>query len=153
MKTRKQYLLNELKEWAVLLWTYPQTILGYILVAITGAEPMYMTIRNKQYKYYLAKRFNKTWSGVSLGDYIVFSKEEFIDEINVRHEYGHYTQSIILGPLYLIVIGLPSVLGNLWDRIIHRSWSCLDRIVWYYTQPHEHWADKIAGITLEDRGV
>ena len=153
MKTKKQYLLSEIKDWLIVVWTLLQSLLGLFLVIITGAKPMYMTIRNKQYKFYIARRFNKTWSGVSLGDYIVFSLEEFADEINVRHEYGHHKQSLMLGPLYLIVIGLPSLLGNLWDKFAHTNWSCLDRIVWYYTQPHEHWADSLAGINLEDRGV
>ena len=153
MKKNNEYLLNELKDWIIVLWTLIQSTIGLLLVVVTGAEPMYMTIKNKQYKYYIAKRFNNTWTGVSLGEYIVFAKHEFVDEINVRHEYGHHTQSLILGPLYLILIGIPSFIGNIWDRIAHKNWSCLDRIAWYYTQPHEHWADSFADITLEDRGV
>lgn len=153
MKTKKQYLLNEFKEWVIVFWTFIQSLIGMILVAVTGAQESKITINGKDYKFYLAKRLNNTWSGVSLGDYIVFAKENFVDEINIRHEYGHQVQSMILGPLYLIIIGIPSFLGNIWDRIAHIDWSCLDRVTWYYTQPWEHWADKIAGITLEDRGV
>lgn len=149
----KQYLKNELKEWAIVLWTFIQSAIGLLLITVTGAEERKLTIGNKDYKYYLAKRFNSMWSGVSLGEYIVFAKDNFVDEINIRHEYGHYVQSIYLGPLYLLFIGIPSVLGNIWDRTAHINWSCLDRITWYYTQPWEHWADTIAGITLEDRGV
>ena len=35
--------------------------------------------------------------------------EELSDRLLV-HEYGHTVQSLLLGPLYLIVIGIPSVL-------------------------------------------
>lgn len=29
-------------------------------------------------------------------------------EKTIKHEYGHQLQSYILGPLYLLIIGLPS---------------------------------------------
>lgn len=153
MKKYSNFLLDTLKEWFFIIWTAPQELLGSIVSVVVGAEEHEYKIDDKTYVYYLAKRFNNTWSGVSLGDYIIFAKGNFVDDINVRHEYGHQIQSLILGPLYLIVIGLPSFIGNIWDRVIHKNWSCLDRVAWYYTQPHEHWADKIGGITLEDRGV
>lgn len=154
MKQLLNSIWQGLKFWFLAVWTFLQDLIGFFLTVIVKAEEYTFTdSKGKKYTYYLAKRLNNTWTGVSLGDYIVFAKDEFVDEINIRHEYGHQKQSFILGPLYLIIIGIPSFLGNIWDRITHKNWSCLDRIVWYYTQPHEHWADKIAGITLEDRGV
>lgn len=153
MKKFSSYFLNELKSWFLDAWTLLQNLFGAILVLVTGAKKYEFKAHDKTYCYWLATRFNNSWSGVSLGDFIVFAKDNFVDEISVRHKYGHRTQSFILGPLYLIIIGFPSVLGNLWDRVVHRNWSCLDRITWYYTQPWEHWADLFAGLTLEDRGV
>lgn len=50
------------------------------------------------------------WGGVSLGAFIFVSGkrgEEWARAAAV-HEYGHTIQSLILGPLYLLVIGLPS---------------------------------------------
>lgn len=38
-----------------------------------------------------------------------YSKEELAERLLV-HEYGHTIQSMILGPLYLIIIGIPSTL-------------------------------------------
>ena len=46
---------------------------------------------------------------VSLGLFVFVQDERFLD-----HEYGHCLQSLILGPLYLPVIGLPSLI---WCRL------------------------------------
>lgn len=57
--------------------------------------------------------------GVSLGLFIFIPKQravrrsvspEEVKERLVVHEYGHSVQSLILGPLYLPVIGLPSII-------------------------------------------
>ncbi len=50
------------------------------------------------------------WGGVSLGMFIFVNHkrgEEWSKPATV-HEYGHTIQSLILGPLYLFVVGLPS---------------------------------------------
>ena len=62
-------------------------------------------------------------SSISLGLFVFVSAEPFFvkkfkgqipaEELSRRllvHEYGHTVQSLILGPLYLIVIGIPSAL-------------------------------------------
>ncbi len=64
----------------------------------------------------------KSKSSVSLGKFIFLSDDPFffyeeqkkkysLEEFNEQllvHEYGHTIQSLILGPLYLLVIGAPS---------------------------------------------
>ena len=49
----KQYLKNELKEWAIVFWTFIQSTIGLLLIVVTGAEERKLTIGNKDYKYYL----------------------------------------------------------------------------------------------------
>ena len=62
-------------------------------------------------------------SSMSLGLFVFVTSEPYfapkyegqisVDELSERllvHEYGHTIQSLILGPLYLIVIGIPSAL-------------------------------------------
>ena len=45
---------------------------------------------------------------ITLGNYVFVSiNSEY--RITVKHELGHTIQSKILGPLYLIVIGIPSI--------------------------------------------
>lgn len=51
----------------------------------------------------------KLRSGMSLGMFLFVPEGRYGDGFLV-HEFGHTIQSLILGPLYLPVIGLPSVL-------------------------------------------
>ena len=59
----------------------------------------------------------------------------------IKHEYGHTLQSKILGPLYLFVIGLPSLIwaGCFEDYRKENKISYYD----FYT---EKWADKLGGV-------
>ena len=118
------------------IWQQPQNLVGWLLTRrsksklITGTEEDPFTI------YFYKKFFN---SGVSLGDYIILARNNR-NYKTVYHEHGHQKQSRMLGPLYLIVIGLPSLLGNIYSRIFHKSYE------WYYKQPWEAWADKLGGV-------
>ena len=80
-------------------------------------------------------------SAMSLGDYLFVSPMS--SQKSIQHECGHSKQSDILGPLYLIVIGIPSLLNN----IIHCLCSKIG-IKWnYYSFYTESWANKLVGIT------
>ena len=67
---------------------------------------------------------------------ILFSrgKKSCLTGLNKIEFYGTNKK---FGPLYLIIIGLPSAIGNL----IHRKFK-FD----YYKQPWEAWADKLGGV-------
>ncbi len=56
------------------------------------------------------------------------------------HEYGHTIQSVYLGPLFSLVIGLPS---TMWARVptFHRMRH--DRQISYYSLFCERWANKL----------
>ena len=83
-------------------------------------------------------------SGASLGHFIVL--KPYHDLVtDVRHEYGHVVQSRIFGPLYLIVIGIPSAINNLRSR---RSFVVAKN---YYNMYPENWADKLGGVTRTNR--
>ena len=64
----------------------------------------------------------------------------------IRHEQGHQKQSLYLGWLYLIIIGIPSFCGNIFDRLFHRKWDVSKRYDWYFSQPWEKWADELGGV-------
>lgn len=55
---------------------------------------------------------NKNWGGISLGIFIIMSgsRDEKWIKNTMIHEYGHTIQSLILGPLYLFLIGIPSLI-------------------------------------------
>lgn len=132
MKVTKDQVFTVVK-W---IWQFPQNIIGFIL--------------SRGYYCYVAGAYWKSgWNmpGVSLGDYIIMDKETMLysDKV-VLHEKGHQKQSLMFGPLYLLVIGLPSVVRNLWDRIAHRNWSTVKRMYWYYDGFPENWADKLGGV-------
>ena len=97
-------------------WGFPQTILGLIVFLIN--------INNKHYIYHGAVvTERKAPSSVSLGLFVFTTinpmkdkrKENKIPDNELKnrllvHEYGHTIQSLIFGPLYLIVMGIPSTL-------------------------------------------
>jgi hypothetical protein len=97
-------------------------------------------------KVYLHDNFG---GGISLGYYshidydATMHKHGYMNvamETTIRHEvFGHGTQSKWLGPLYLPLIGLPSIIHCAIFVALGRKWN-------YYGFYTEKWADKIAGI-------
>lgn len=67
----------------------------------------------------------------------IFINPNTDDSSIIRHEYGHRIQSYILGPLYLLVIYLPSYLHYKWFTTQNKSWDE------YYDFITEKWADKL----------
>ena len=126
------------KLFKILLYIHqlPQNILG--LLVLFFINPMKGT-REFEYVSYSSGYF-----GVSLGNYIIFGSGPGT-ETSYKHEYGHHIQSLYLGWLYLFVIGIPSALGNIWDRIAHKNWTNMQRVTWYYSRFPEKWAQKLGG--------
>lgn len=136
-----------MKKALLFLWQFPQNLLGLAVIAVTGAKKIEYKESVRDYSGYVARRLNKSWSAVSLGEYRIFKTVKHLEWNNCRmHEEGHSKQSRRLGWLYLIIIGLPSILGNIYDRIFHGKWSVLDRQKWYYSLPWEAQADKMGGV-------
>ena len=115
------------------LWQLPQELTGWLmLVAYLRKGKISRTI---PYESSMVFRIREMNGGLSLGRYI------FVNMLNfdlVRHEYGHSRQSKILGPLYLLVIGLPSLI---WFKMYRQMWK--KSYYWFYT---ERWADYLGGI-------
>ena len=91
-----------------ILWQLPQNLVGLLIKIICKAS-LYTTYKDaKVYTW-------KLRSGISLGQFIFLPyKDESVDNFyvqqNIKHEYGHCVQSKYLGLLYLLVIGLPSLI-------------------------------------------
>lgn len=116
---------------ALYLWQLPQNLLALLVKKFLKAEK-----RGTDYYLFLSR----TFSSVSLGDYIFINfNQQTMNTIN--HEKGHQKQSRYLGWLYLIVIGIPSVCGNLWNRWFHKDWTVMQKQLWYYELPWEKSAD------------
>ena len=131
------------------LWQLPQNLIGFIYSRFGKKCSVYYNIdgKVKLYTWYFVPCFR---AGVSLGQYIILDPlyKELAPECHIsslNHETGHSIQSKYLGPVYLLVVGIPSAIRNIWDRLFHKNWTSYQRIVWYYKGYPEHWADKLGG--------
>lgn len=121
-------------------WGILQTLCGSVLYLINRKE------KHFSYKGAIVSEWNYK-SSVSLGMFIFLSKKRmFIPKYSQKellerllvHEYGHTIQSLILGPFYLFIIGLPSMI-----------WCCVPRMETYrkeknrsyYSLYTEKWAN------------
>ena len=125
------------------IWQLPQHIIAYVIMLVNCKSIKPMTNRDGILYYLVDNLFN---SGISLGNYIFLDSDGYYDYKTIKHEHGHQIQSLILGPLYLIIIGLPSIIGNIIDRIKHKYFRRHYDPDFYYKQPWEAWADKLGGV-------
>lgn len=136
-----------MKKVLLYIWQLPQNMLALILIGILSMKYGKAEVSDyKGVKYYWFKKWRR---GVSLGCYVLLGDWAYDDLATINHEWGHTRQSLFFGPLYLILIGLPSGLGNLWDSNFHdeaNGWSWERACKWYYSQPWEKWADKLGDV-------
>lgn len=125
--------MHSIKHYIEILWELPQFLIG-LLIGLFYLDKHYSYKYMKDVLIVRLKNFNK---GISLGK-IVFI-DATASERTVLHELGHSKQSKWLGPLYLIIIGIPSLLHNIIHRLSKRRWN-------YYSFYTEKWADKIMNI-------
>jgi hypothetical protein len=60
------------------------------------------------------------------------------------HEYGHTRQSEMLGPSYLLVVGIPSLSKVLYSKWYRKKYGC--KWANYFNAFPESWADKLGGV-------
>lgn len=117
-------------------WGLVQSLLGL------GLRLVYRRCRRRWMGGALAVFHDGKWGGVSLGMFL-FVPEGLDKEKETRllmHEYGHSRQSLLLGPLYLPLVGLPSFLwANLPALVRYRR----RRAIGYYDRYPENWADRL----------
>ncbi|MBQ4618184.1 MAG: hypothetical protein IJB27_07430 [Clostridia bacterium] len=127
------------------IWGLPQTVLGLVLFLIHRRAP------HRGYHGAIVT----TWSlrsSVSLGMFVFVTAEPYFyeklkddyakEDLAARllvHEYGHTIQSLILGPLYLIVMGIPSTLWGFLPCCVRRR----KRGASYFSFFTEAWANRL----------
>lgn len=118
------------------IWCLPQMLAALVLRIFTRVY--------KKEKYGNATIYYTKWKkcgSVSLGNKIFLCKYHHNDEFVKKHEYGHCKQSLILGWLYLLVIGLPSFIwANCFGKYRARTGKS------YYWLYCEKWANKLGGV-------
>jgi len=117
-------------------WGLPQTLAGAALYLAHRRD------RHFDYNGARATLWDKG-SGVSLGKFIFVPRRRdgTADGFLLEHEYGHTLQSLILGPFYLLLVGLPSLIWNnmpFFKRKRKKSGKS------YYSAPFESTANKLA---------
>ena len=131
-------------------WGLPQTLIG----------GMIYLLRNKSSREHfrgaivtISKSPRDMSLGLSLGLFIFIQRPVNVkdykatDRFLLRHEYGHTIQSLILGPLYLPVIGLPSFL---WANLPCFEHYRRQHHISYYAFYTERWANHLADKYLPD---
>lgn len=118
--------MKKLLKIILFIWELLQNIAGFLYLKLSKYKftARYFLNGNTQIKYYYAEKFP---GGLTLGEFIFTSGPQ-----HVKHESGHVIQSRILGPLYLPVIGLNSIL--------HAAFHHCKNYVHFWT---EKWAEKL----------
>lgn len=137
---------NILLFFCLCVWVLPQTILGlvvYLAACLFNRSWGY----SPEWGVFIFRRF--FGSGACFGEWIILEGDlSCVDRESVRHECGHRVQSRILGPLYLLVVGVPSIVRNVYCRLVlSKTMTVFERQLWYYTGFPELWADQLGGVT------
>lgn len=119
-----------MKRVVLYIWQLPQNLLGLLFLLFIQGEAKHIL---DGITIYYVKGFS---GGISLGKYIILGEYCMKD---VYHEFGHCIQSRILGWLYLLIVGLPSLI-HAW---LH---DCAKVGKLYYHFWTEDWADSLVGI-------
>lgn len=93
----------------LIVWQLPQVVLGAI-TSIVFMPFLDKIVYHPKAPLAAILIFKKLpFSGVALWPFIMLKEEHYNDEI-IEVEYQHCIQSLVFGPLYLILVGVPSVL-------------------------------------------
>lgn len=135
--------LNNFIKALLLIWELPQNIAGAFYFIIHGVYAKTFIIDDEDsFEMYS----DKQKGGVSLGVFRIYKAKYYKSsayyvKLKRMHEKGHRQQSKWLGPFYLIVIGIPSII---WATL-HSFCKPISKID-YYSFYTERWADKIGGV-------
>jgi hypothetical protein len=122
-----------------ILWQLPQYFVGfllYLLLRFFNALKKTADIFVKETGTIKIVENNFKLS-VSFG-LIIFVRS--MNEQLIKHEIGHSIQSLLLGWLYLPLVGIPSVILNLFCRL-----GIINPNDYYRYYP-ESWADRLGGV-------
>lgn len=129
----------------IMIWDAPNTLLGNAIAHLRNNSCI-VTVEYSEGATLVNRAVSdKKRSGLSLGSYINgwnLSADPSADDV-FAHEYGHTIQSKILGPLYLPLVGPPSLLGCGLDK-----WNLNDHDREWY----EVWANQLSYNYFERTG-
>ena len=117
------------------IWQLPQLIIGILMAPFVGKKTLVAD-----------RHFNFCWRGTNMNGGISLGPIAYVSEISkeptIAHETdGHTVDSKIFGPLYLLIIGIPSIL---W------AWSYDSKKHCYYDFYTEKRANKFAKLKVTE---
>lgn len=132
--------MKQVLEILAFIWQLPQTIIGWIIALF------YKEINRLNYKGRTIRVCDKFPGGISLGYIVIVRKYPYNTDTwdTVKHEWGHTRQSLYLGPLYLLIIGLPSLI---WTQVY--GTIVKPHTNGYYEFYTEKTADKLGGVVRQ----
>ena len=142
--------VREVAFWAAQLsWGLPQTLVGALLCAAQGRAP------RRLFRAACVTEWRGR-AGLSLGGFVfvpraqagAYERAGTPERRLLVHEYGHCVQSLLLGPLYLPLVVLPSLL---WAGLPSAERYRTRHATSYYAHYPESWANRLAArVTGED---
>ena len=136
-------------------WGLPQTLAG------AGLYIAHRKDRHFDYNGARATAWDRD-TGISLGKFIFvpeskdvsissgdkeMARDDSRDGFLLRHEYGHTLQSLMLGPFYLLLVGLPSMM---WNRLPYFRRKRRETGRSYYSAVFERTANELGKISSSD---
>lgn len=128
------------------IWEAPQSLLGLLNLAVQRLLGNIEALEQRHGRVFVRLRGA---GAVSLGYFVFWSTHDTafvrVNPHNDLHEWGHAKQSRLLGPLYLLVVGVPSSLRATYAMaqwpFTRRPWEG------YYDGFPEAWADRLGGVS------
>lgn len=139
-----------LRSAALALWELPQNVLGVVNLAALLARGGVAQMARERGRLMVEITVD---GAVSLGYFVFYSAKDNayvpVGPENKDHEYGHSVQSRMLGPLYLPLVGIPSV-SRVGVAVMHRALTG-KRWRGYYEGWPERQADELGGVDVSLR--
>lgn len=135
----KMDMAETLMALAFFIWELPQNLAGAaVLTTAHWSEKI------EKIEFEKDRIFIKTDDlNVSLGSFVFW--QTGYEQKHKNHEFGHSLQSRILGPLYLLVAGIPSFCRLQYYRCYLNAQNNLGSLGYYQGFP-ENWANRLGGV-------
>lgn len=119
------------------IWQLPQFLVSLIMMIFLGQLDV---VADRHFNFCF--RGKNMSGGISLGPFAFVSNYSAKKQETIAHEVdGHTVQSKLFGPLYLLIIGIPSLV-HAWFHDYHKS--C------YYDYWCERWANNLAKLEVDE---
>lgn len=102
--------------WSI-IWNLPTTLIGALValvLLITGSKP---------YKFgpTIVIPYKTNMGGGFSFSFFTFINEKYKESYHIlAHEYGHSLQGLILGPFWLLLVGIPSVIRFHYRELVYK---------------------------------